>query len=198
MRASGVRSAACLSIPGMRKGERVTGRQLLRRSVVAFALITGIGVVPARAELIDRVLAVVGGQLITLTDVTAARDLRLVPPETTPDPIRAVLSKLVDRELVLAEVERYAPPEPTAEAVDVEVRRVRARFESDAAFDAALARSGIDEKHLRETLRQDLRIRAYLDQRFSTASDRREAALDEWMAGLRRRGDVIDLYLAGR
>jgi hypothetical protein len=198
MRASGVRSAVCLSIPGMLKGERVTGRQLLRRSVVAFALITGIGVVPARAELIDRVLAVVGGQLITLTDVTAARDLRLVPPETTPDPIRAVLSKLVDRELVLAEVERYAPPEPTAEAVDVEVRRVRARFESDAAFDAALARSGIDEKHLRETLRQDLRIRAYLDQRFSTASDRREAALDEWMAGLRRRGDVIDLYLAGR
>lgn len=150
------------------------------------------------AEVIDRVLAVVAGQLITLTDVTAARDLRLVPPETSADPIRPILSKLIDRELVLAEVERYAPPEPTTEAVDVEVRRVRARFESDAAFDAAMVRSGIDEKHLRETLRQDLRIRAYLDQRFSAASDRRDAALEEWMTGLRRRGDVIDLYLPGR
>ena len=75
---------------------------------------------------------------------------------------------------------------------------MRARFPSPAAFDAALARSGIDEKHLRETLRQDLRIRAYLDQRFT----RRRAiagrrSIDEWMAGLRRRGDVIDLYLAG-
>ena len=39
--------------------------------------------VGARAEVIDRVLAVVGGQLITLSDVTAARDLRLVPPEQT-------------------------------------------------------------------------------------------------------------------
>ena len=152
----------------------------------------------ARAEVIDRVLAVVGGQLITLTDVIAARDLRLVAAQAAPDPIRAVLSKLIDRELVLAEVERYAPPEPTGEAVDAEVRRVRARFDSAEAFEAALVRSGIDEKHLRETLRQDLRIRAYLDQRFAAPSDRRDAALEEWMSGLRRRGDVIDLYLPAR
>jgi hypothetical protein len=76
------------------------------------------------------------------------------------------------------------------------VARVRQRFASPAAFDAALARSGIDEKHLRETLRQDLRMRAYLDQRFSIA-DRRVTLIDEWMAGLRRRGGVIDLYLSG-
>jgi hypothetical protein len=29
------------------------------------------------------------------------------------------------------------------------------------------------------------------------AVDRRQALVDEWMAGLRRRGDVIDLYLSG-
>jgi hypothetical protein len=75
---------------------------------------------------------------------------------------------------------------------------VRQRFPSPAAFEAALARSGIDEQHLRETLRQDLRMRAYLDQRFSAVSDRRTTLIDEWMAGLRRRGGVIDLYLAGR
>jgi len=51
---------------------------------------------------------------------------------------------------------------------------------------------------LRETLRQDLRMRAYLDQRFTAATDRRQALLDDWMAGLRRRGDVIDLYLPGK
>jgi hypothetical protein len=95
-------------------------------------------------------------------------------------------------------VDRYAPPEPSAGAVDLAVDRVRQRFLTPAAFDAALARSGIDEKHLRETLRQDLRIRAYLDQRFSAASDRRTTLVDEWMAGLRRRGGVIDLYLGGR
>jgi hypothetical protein len=151
-----------------------------------------------RAETIDRVLAVVGGQLITLSDVTAARDLGLQSPGAAPDPVRAVLNKLIDRELVLAEVDRYAPPEPSAAAVDREVQIVRARFASQAAFDAALARSGIDEKHLRETLREDLRMRAYLDQRFAAAADRRQALVDEWVAGLRRRGDVSDLYLAAR
>jgi hypothetical protein len=151
----------------------------------------------ARAETIDRVLAVVARQLITLSDVTAARDLGLQSADGAGDPVRTILTKLIDRELMLAEVDRYAPPEPLAEAVDREVQRVRALFESQAAFDAALARSGIDEKHLRETVRQDLRIRAYLDQRF-TISDRRQALVNDWMAGLRRRGDVIDLYLPGR
>ncbi len=152
----------------------------------------------ARAEVLDRVLAVVAGRLIMLSDVTVARDLRLVPPPTGGDPVRDALAKLIDRELVLAEVDRYAPPEPAAEAVDREVQRVRARFASQAELDDALARSGSDEKHLRETLRQDLRIRAYLDQRFAGASDRRPTVVEEWMAGLRRRGDVIDLYLPGR
>jgi len=150
------------------------------------------------AETIDRVLAVVAGQLITLTDVTAATDLGLQSADGAADPVRAVLSKLIDRELVLAEVDRYAPAEPTAEAVDREVQRVRQRFSSPEAFDSALARSGIDEAHLRETLRQDLRMRAYLDQRFSVSPDQRLNAINDWMSGLRRRGGVIDLYLAGR
>jgi hypothetical protein len=154
--------------------------------------------VPLRAEVIDRVLAVVAGQVITLTDVTAARELGLQPAEGAADPVRAVLTKLIDRELELAEVERYAPPEPSADAVDREVALIRARFPSDNAFEDALARSGLDDRHLRETLRQDLRIRAYEDQRFAAAGDRRPAVYAEWMAGLRRRGDISDLYVAGR
>jgi hypothetical protein len=158
-----------------------------------FASLAGYAV---HAETIDRVLALVVGQLITLIDVTAAIDLGLQTADGAADPVRGVLSKLIDRELALAEVDRYAPPEPTAAMVDREVERVRQRFASPAAFDAALARSGIDEKHLRETLRQDLRTRAYLDQRFGIATDR-TAVVNEWVAGLRRRGGVLDLYLAG-
>jgi hypothetical protein len=154
-------------------------------------------VASAHGEIIDRVLAVVSGQLITLSDVTAARDLRLVAVAAGGDPVRNTLTKLIDRELVLAEVDRYAPPEPTADAVDREVQRVRARFDNADGFAAALARSGIDENHLRETLRQDLRTRAYLDQRFPS-SDRREALIDDWVAGLRRRAEVLDLYLSGK
>jgi hypothetical protein len=163
-------------------------------ALIAALLAAGV----VRAETIDRVLAVVAGQLITLSDVIAARDLGLEPAGGAADPVRAVLTKLIDRELMLAEVDRYGPPEPTTEAVDREVERVRARFPSPDAFNAALERSGIDEKHLRETLRQDLRMAAYLDQRFTSAADRRQALIDEWTAGLRRRGDVIDLFLTNR
>ncbi len=153
---------------------------------------------PVAAETIDRVLAVVAGQIIMLTDVTAARDLRLETTDGAADPIRALLSKLIDRELILAEVERYAPAEPTAEEVERETARVRARFVSPEELAGALARSGIDDTHLRETLRQNLRIRAYMEQRFAATADRRQELVDQWLAGLRRRADIIDLYLAGR
>ena len=152
----------------------------------------------AGAETIDRMLAVVGGQMITLTDVTAARDLGLQVAGAAEDPLRAILSKLIDRELILDEVDRYAPPEPSSEAVDEQMAIVRARFASPAAFDATLAQSGIDESQLREILRQDLRIRAYEDQRFTPSDPRRQVLLDQWIASLRRRGDVIDLYLSRR
>jgi hypothetical protein len=184
-------------------------------------------------EVIDRVLAVAAGNLILLSDVNAARDLGLVAPGEAPDPLREILSRLIDRALVLAEVDRYAPPEPDAAAVDQAVEAVRARFATPEALAAALARVGISETHLRETRRGDLRIRAYLEQRFTVAqpgeeelgryyrdhpelftrngqlvpfagarqdvvqaavADRRRTLANDWIAGLRRRADVIDLY----
>src|SRR5439155_14925673 len=86
----------------------------------------------AHAETIDRVLAVAAGNLIMLTDVTGAGDLQLQTADGAADPIRAILAKLIDRELVLAEVDRYAPPEPAPTSIDREVERVRARFGSQA------------------------------------------------------------------
>jgi hypothetical protein len=165
--------------------------------------------VRARGETLERVLAVVGDHLITLTDVMAARDFGLViVPANAPDPTRAALSQLIDRELMLAEVDRYAPPEPGADAIAEGLRIARSRFADDAAYQAALARSGIDEDHLRDTLRQNLRITAYLVRRFvvapadgsgrPVAPDGRRGLVDDWLAGLRRRAAIIDLYLASK
>ena len=105
---------------------------------IGVALVVGALGAAARAETIDRVLAVVANQLITLSDVTAAIDLGLQSTDGTADPVRAVLTKLIDRELVLAEVERYAPAEPTAEQVDREVQRVQQRLPTPAGIDHAL------------------------------------------------------------
>jgi len=164
----------------------------------AAGLIAGVALAaPVSAETIDRVLAVVAGQLIMMSDVVAVRDLGIVPPAAGGDPVGSVLTKLVDRELMLVEVDRYAPPEPEDAEIDREVAAVRSRFPSEKAFGDVLARSGFDAAHVREIVRQNLRLRAYLDQRF-TAPDgderRRQTLIDDWIVGLRRRTPVINLY----
>jgi hypothetical protein len=153
-----------------------------------------------RAETIDRVLAVAGGQVIMLSDVTAALEFGLVSDDGAADRIGAALAKLISRGLMLVEVNRYAPPDPSDAAIDREIATARARFPSRQAFEAALERSGITEAHLRETVRENLRIRAYIDQRFAGAESeaRRSMLVDEWVAGLRRRTDIVDLYATGR
>ena len=188
----------------------VKGRSTTIAIGVVLAAVWIRGSVQLGAETLDRVLAVVGGQVITLTDVVAARDfgLVIVPPDAA-DPIRAALTQLIDRELMLAEVDRYAPPEPSADAIAEALGIVRQRFADGAAYQAALTRSGIAEDHLRDTLRQNLRITAYLSQRFVAAPpndssarpplpDRARGMLDDWLAGLRRRATIIDLYLTSK
>jgi hypothetical protein len=163
--------------------------------VVAIALVSAAAGVCA--DTIDRVLAVVAGQLITLSDLNAMRDLGIITAApTSADPTGDVLAKLIDRELMLAEVERYAPPEPESADIDREVAVVRARFPSQRAFDDVLARAGFDLGHVHEIVRQNLRLKAYLDQRFAVATDeqRRQTMIDDWVAGLRRRTPAINLY----
>ena len=153
------------------------------------------GYAQAADEILDRVLAVAAGDVILLSDVRAARDLGLVPAGDAADPDRVALSALIDRALMLDEVNRYAPPEPAVAAVDVAFGRVTEHVGSLAALDAVLARVGLDERQARQILRQDLRIRAYLDQRFSgDTPERVQQAIYEWTAGLRKRADIVDLY----
>jgi hypothetical protein len=163
--------------------------------ILCFVLAAAVATSLAADEIIDRVLAVVAGDVIMLSDVRAARDLGLIDPGAAPDPDRVVLSQLIDRALILDEVERYAPPEPNADALERALNDVHARFRSDRDFDAALARVGLDDRQLHAMLRQNLRMRAYLDQRFAGETrERGEAIIAAWVAGLRSRAAIVDLY----
>jgi len=165
----------------------------------AVLVVVTLGGAVARGETIDRVLAVAGGQVIMLSDVMAALDLGLVSDDGATDRVGAALAKLINRGLELVEATRYAPPEPNDDAVERELAGVRGRFPSAAAFDAVLQRSGLTDAQLRATLRENLRIRAYIAQRFAGSEDaRRQMLIDEWVAGLRQRGDVVDLYATAR
>src|SRR5262245_21004742 len=119
---------------------RLPDRQSTMIGLVAAILLVAAGGV--RGEVIDRVLAIVNGDVITLTDVAAARLFGLVSPASGGDPVRATLSLLIDRALQLDEVDRYAPPEPPTELVDEELAAIRRRLGTADAFDRALSVSG--------------------------------------------------------
>jgi hypothetical protein len=122
-----------------------------------------------RAELIERTVAIVGGQAITLSDVRAALALGLFEVGDGADPIVAGSRRMIERVLVLREVQRYAPAEPSDTAIDARVRAVAARFPSPDAYRAAVVAAGFSEALVRAWARDDLRIDAYIDQRFTAA-----------------------------
>ena len=155
------------------------------------------------AEIIDRILAVVDSQPITLSDVNAVRLLRLLPdapaaadPGAPADQTAALLDRLIDRALVLTEVDRYQPPEPAAEEIDRRVAAVETAAGGPDALQRAMQVTGFSRDQLRRWVRDDLRIDTYLNQRFGTSDpSARPRAMIEWLRGLRRRSDVNVLYL---
>ena len=176
------------------------GRDFSRAFTIAALLLLATS---ASAEIIDRIVAVVAGQIITKSDVDAAAAFGLAPD----------LQALIDRTLMLNEVRRVAPPEPAAAALEARAAQIRAGFASPAAFARALEIGGLDESAVRSYAADDLRLSAYLDERFSSASlptdeevrqvgeaararltaERRQILVNAWIAELRRRTEITVL-----
>jgi hypothetical protein len=115
----------------------------------------------AQQQLLDRVIARVNGAAITLTDVKAAIALGIIDGSGGE---AAAIQQMIDRELVLAEVARFVPPEPAAAALAVEAGSLTTRV--GERLPELMATTGIDEARIREIARENLRIQAYLNQRF--------------------------------
>lgn len=143
-------------------------------------------------ELIERTLAIVGGQVITLSDVQIASALGLVESAGAGKDLDRAIEALIDRVLMLREVQRYAPPQPPEEDVARKLSEIRRRFSGADDFTHVLHARGFSEQRLEAWIRDDLRIASYLHQRF--AEDRRAALIEDWIADLRRRTPVVQLW----
>ena len=83
-----------------------------------------------------------------------------------PDQIASGTQLMIDRQLMLAEVQRFPPPEPPAAAIDREAARLR--MNAGPALQALMLQTGLNDDRIRNIARDDLRIVAYLVQRFGT------------------------------
>lgn len=155
--------------------EDLSGMKCERVAAVMFlAVVIASGAV-ARAEIIDRVLAVVNGAVILQSDSRGALRLGLMEMPAGPEPLRAVLNQLIERRLVLVEVHRSGIPDPARARVDARMAEVRARFSSDEAFTRTLDEIGLTPDQVRSFITDDLRMDAYLQQRFGATIQPSEA-----------------------
>jgi hypothetical protein len=116
-------------------------------------------------QILDRVLARVNGQAITLSDARAAIGLGLVRVSPGEDPITLAMEQSIERQLLLGEVARFSPPEPDAAAIARE-KAVITRSPPGGDLEALMKSTGLDEERIAEMARDNLRIQAYLNQRF--------------------------------
>jgi hypothetical protein len=138
--------------------------------ILASAALVAITVSAARADIIDRVVALVDGHLITMSDVRTITALHLLDPSSPASPVEAGrdpgVEHLIDRVLVLEEVERYAPAPPDDKAIDARLATIAEANGSAAQLEERLRELGVSPAWLRQWATDSMRIRAYVDQRF--------------------------------
>jgi hypothetical protein len=133
----------------------------------AVAIVLVLYAVIAGAQVVDRVLAIVDGRLVTLSDVRVTTTLGLTPVVEGKDAVASALDRWIERLLVLQEVDRFAPPEPDEAALSARVSEVLAQLGTAEAVTQRLAALGVDAEWVRQWVRDDLRIQSYTDQRFA-------------------------------
>lgn len=130
--------------------------------------------------LVERTLAIVGGAVITQSDAVLAETLGLL--DTSAPGGGDATARLVDRWLMLHEVARFAPAEPEAGLVVRRLADLARQAGGQVALIDRVARTGHTLEDLEVWVRDDLRIAAYLEQRFAAAVGVAEADVTAWLA----------------
>lgn len=156
------------------------------RVALAVALFATAAVRTTAQVEIDRTLSRVYGSALMSSDLRQAKLLHLVPSATTDE---AVLTALENRLLILRESANIARIEPSKDAIEAAKDAWRRSLPQGTDLTAVMARGGMTEQTLDGWFRDDLRVAAYLNQRFPKVPDR-ETRISSWLADLRRRANL--------
>ena len=134
------------------------------RLLVSFVLFHGIlwlaGSGPAASEWVDRILAVVNNEIITLSDVQKNQTLFGEGQDA-----QVMINELIDQKLLMSEARKFEIPEPSDDSVDAAYQDLVRRFEDKEALTKTVEQMGLSELELRLQLKARLRVGELLDQR---------------------------------
>lgn len=138
-----------------------------------------------RAEVIDRVAAAVGWNVITTSEIV--EEIRVTAflngekPEFSADSKRAAAARLVEQTLIAREMAAGQFPAPEPAEVDRTLDEVKKqRFASEAEYRRSLVEYGLQEEDLRRHLLKQLATLRFVDLRFRPAVQVLEADIWEY------------------
>jgi hypothetical protein len=158
---------------------------------VIFVLLGLAGAPGLRADIIDRVVAVVGNQAVTWSEVE--REARLEaycngqPPPAAPSgrspEYRALLERVIEQRLIQREMDQTKfPPADDAQA--------KKRLQQLRPAGADAAKYGLREQDLLEYARRIENVDRFLALRFQGTRQAADSELDAWLKDLRSRVGV--------
>ncbi len=129
-------------------------------------------------EVRDRVVAVVDGQPITLSE---ARETMALQPHLSPPPtLGEAVETLIEARLMEAEARRYPMGPIPPDEVEVTLASLRDRFPGEAEYRDTLLRLGIREDYLRKRIERELVVDRYLERRFRPLVQVPQRAIEEY------------------
>jgi hypothetical protein len=140
---------------------------------------------PAAAVTIDRIAAVIDGQVLTVSEITQMVELRFFPrlDESEEDYRREVLDGLISQALRYRDVERFGAQDISRDTIEARLVEIQRRFASQEDFDAALARTELTLDELRALVKRQLQVEAYIQERFAPLVYVTNEEIDDYYRG---------------
>jgi peptidyl-prolyl cis-trans isomerase SurA len=121
-----------------------------------------------QAAIIDRILAVVNGKIITLSDVERERQyLALAADGSRNAPsLPEILAKVIDQHLIRQQMEQFPGVDVSSDEVQNQLAGLRQGSPDPAEWQRQWEQTGISLAQLENHLREQLKILKFLDNRF--------------------------------
>ena len=128
---------------------------LSRRGMLALSLLVFLGIQSSLigAEVVDRIVAVVEGHIITLSDLREEREIRARLGEKPIDDDKTLANELVDHYLIERQIVDFPGVDVTDDEIDVDLQ-------------TSIARQGRPSQSIRDAVRKRIRIEKFFVQKF--------------------------------